>query len=403
MEHARENAKKQLKHFSKKSSVKNSRAAVDGEKKRGTMDTVLLILIFVLLAFGIVMVFSASYPAALAANGNSFYYITKHVLFVAAGIVGMFIAARIDYHVYRRFVFPLFIIGIILLILVLVPGIGTDNGTFAKRWINLRFTTFQPSEIMKFAIIVMFSHLIALNQRRMNTFVYGLVPFGACLLLTAGLMMLEPHLSGTILIFSIGLIMMFIGGTKIRYFAGLLGCAVVGIVGIIVYKGADYVMERVNGWLNPFAEHMSRDETWQTIQSLVAIGSGGLFGRGIGNSRQKFLYLPEAYNDYIFAVICEELGLIGALLVIVLFVMFALRGFAIAAKAPDTFGYMMGIGLTSQVCIQAVLNMAVVTNTIPSTGISLPFFSYGGTAIVMLLWQMGVLLNISRQSSMEKT
>ena len=169
---------------------------------------------------------------------------------------------------------------------------------------------------------------------------------------------------------------------------------------IVAVKGIEYITGRLSGWLHPFED--TQGQNWQTIQSLIAIGSGGIMGRGIGNSRQKYLYLPEPYNDFIFAIICEELGLIGALLVIVLFVLFALRGYSIAAKAPDKFGFMLGVGLTTQVVVQAILNIAVVTNTVPNTGISLPFFSYGGTALLMQLGEMGILLNISRNAVMEK-
>ena len=375
-------------------------AAPAAAKAHKHLDTAFVVIILALLIYGAIMVFSASYPAALSKTGDSFHFIRKHILFAVAGVAVMFILSFVDYRVYRRFVFPIFGAGILLLILVMVPGIGTDLGTVARRWINLKFTTFQPSEFMKFAIIMMFAHLVALNYKRMGTFQYGVMPFAICLLVTAGLMMLEPHLSGTILIFAIGFVMMFVGGTKFRWFGVLAACAGGGIAMIVAVKGIEYITGRLSGWLHPFED--TQGQNWQTIQSLIAIGSGGIMGRGIGNSRQKYLYLPEPYNDFIFAIICEELGLIGALLVIVLFVLFALRGYSIAAKAPDKFGFMLGVGLTTQVVVQAILNIAVVTNTVPNTGISLPFFSYGGTALLMQLGEMGILLNISRNAVMEK-
>lgn len=365
------------------------------------LDTSFVVIILALLIYGAIMVFSASYPAALSKTGDSFHFIRKHILFAVAGIAVMFILSFVDYRVYRRFVFPIFGVGIVLLILVMIPGIGTDLGTVARRWIDLKFTTFQPSEFMKFAIILMFSHLVALNYKRMGTFQYGVMPFAVCLLVTAGMLMLEPHLSATVLIFLIGFVMMFVGGTRLRWFGVLACCAGGGIAIIVAVKGIEYITGRLSGWLHPFED--TQGQNWQTIQSLIAIGSGGIMGRGIGNSRQKYLYLPEAYNDFIFAVVCEELGLIGALLVIVLFVLFALRGYSIAAKAPDKFGFMLGVGLTTQIVLQAILNIAVVTNTVPNTGISLPFFSYGGTALLMQLGEMGILLNISRNAVMEKT
>lgn len=368
--------------------------------KQKRFDTAFLIIILILLAYGVIMVFSASYPAALQKTGNSLHFISHHVLYVAVGIAAMLLISRIDYRLYRRFAYIIFGIALILLILVAIPGVGRVLNN-ARRWIYIGPIGFQPSEIMKFAVIVLFSHLIAHYQSRMNTFKQGVLPFAAVLLVIAVLMMLEPHLSGTILIFGIGCIMMYIGGTKLRYFLAVGGLSVGAIAGIVAFKGVSYITERLQFWLNPFAD--INDKTWQTVQSLVAIGSGGLLGRGIGASRQKYLYLPEPYNDFIFAIICEELGLIGALFVIVLFVLFAVRGFSIASKAPDRFGFMLATGITVQICLQAALNIAVVTNTIPNTGISLPFFSYGGTAIMMQLGEMGILLNISRHAFMEKT
>lgn len=373
-------------------------AAAKPKQKR--FDTAFLIIILILLAYGVIMVFSASYPAALQKTGNSLHFISQHVLFVLAGIAAMLLISRIDYHFYRRFAYIIFGVALLLLILVAIPGVGRVLNN-ARRWIYIGPIGFQPSEIMKFAVIVLFSHLIAHYQKRMGTFKKGVLPFAVVLLVIAVLMMLEPHLSGTILIFGIGCIMMYIGGTKLRYFLAIGGLGVGAIAGIIVFKGVSYITERLQFWLNPFAD--INDKTWQTVQSLVAIGSGGLLGRGIGASRQKYLYLPEPYNDFIFAIICEELGLIGALFVILLFVLFAVRGFSIASKAPDRFGFMLATGITVQICLQAVLNIAVVTNTIPNTGISLPFFSYGGTAIMMQLGEMGILLNISRHAFMEKT
>lgn len=368
--------------------------------KQKRFDTAFLIIILILLAYGVIMVFSASYPAALQKTGNSLHFISQHVLYVAVGIAAMLLISRIDYRLYRRFAYIIFGVALILLILVAIPGVGRVLNN-ARRWIYIGPIGFQPSEIMKFAVIVLFSHLIAHYQSRMSTFKQGVLPFAAVLLVIAVLMMLEPHLSGTILIFGIGCIMMYIGGTKLRYFLAVGGLSVGAIAGIIAFKGVSYITERLQFWLNPFAD--INDKTWQTVQSLVAIGSGGLLGRGIGASRQKYLYLPEPYNDFIFAIICEELGLIGALFVIVLFVLFAVRGFSIASKAPDRFGFMLATGITVQICLQAALNIAVVTNTIPNTGISLPFFSYGGTAIMMQLGEMGILLNISRHAFMEKT
>lgn len=370
------------------------------KQKLKRFDTAFLLIVLILLSYGVIMVFSASYPTALQKTGDSLHFIGKHIGFVVAGAIAMLAISRVPYTWWRRFALPIFGVALLLLILVLIPGVGVTLNN-ATRWLDIGITTFQPSDVMKFAVIVLFAHLIAYYQDKMSTFKQGVAPFAVILGVIAVLMMLEPHLSGTILICGIGGIMMYIGGTKLRYFLILAGGGV-GLVGLIVaVKGVSYITDRLQYWLDPFAD--VNDKTWQTVQSLVAIGSGGLFGRGIGASRQKYLYLPEPYNDFIFAIICEELGLIGALFVILLFVLFAVRGFSIASKAPDRFGFMLACGITLHICLQAALNIAVVTNTVPNTGISLPFFSYGGTALLMQMGEMGVLLSISRNAMIEKT
>ncbi len=372
----------------------------DKVKKMGSMDITFFILVMILLIFGLVMLFSASYAYCYYRyDGDSFRFIKRQLFFGAVGVVGMLIISRIDYHILKKFVFWIFGGAYLLLILVLIIG-EELNG--AKRWINIAGVTIQPSEIMKFALILLFAYLISVNYKRMGTFSYGVLPFLVIIGAVAVVMLLEPHLSGTVLICAIGLVMMFVGGTKYRYFGAAVGIAVLGIVAIVVLKGIDYVSVRLNGWLDPFSDQ--QDSTYQTVQSLLAIGSGGLFGLGLGQSRQKYMYLPEPANDFIFSIICEELGFIGAAIVILLFVLLVFRGFVIASKAPDKFGTMLTVGLVVQIGLQAMLNIAVVSNTIPNTGISLPFFSYGGTALLLQLFQMGVVLNISRHATLtEKT
>lgn len=366
------------------------------------LDASFLIIIFSLLAFGYIMVFSAGHAEALNKYGDSLHYIKRHSLYMALGVSIMLFLSSIDYHIYRYFVN--YIMGIAMSLLVLVLIIGSDQGTFAKRWIGIGELTFQPSEIMKFALITFFAHLITVNYKKMHTFRYGVAPFGIILAIICFLMYLQPHMSGMIIICAIGVIMMFVGGTSIKYFLGLGGIAVVGVVIVLTVlaqtDGYAYIMERINMWLDPFAD--PTNSGWQTTNSLIAIGSGGLMGRGIGMSRQKYMYIPHPHNDFIFAIICEELGLVGAMIVILLFIGFTVRGFTIATKAPDKFGYLMAVGLIIQITLQAVLNIGVVTNTFPNTGISLPFFSYGGTALIMQLAQMGILLNISRHSVIKK-
>ena len=366
--------------------------------ERGSMDLIFLILVLTLLGIGLIMLFSASYAYAYYYDGNSFHYITRQLAFAVVGVVALLVVSQIDYHILRRF--ALLLLGGTLFLLVLVLFYHTQ--ATAKRWIPIVGTfTFQPSELAKFTIVVVFAHLISLNYDRMSDPRYGLWPFLSIMGIIALLMVLQPHLSGTILILSIGVVMMFIGGTNLKWFA-LGGLFLVGAVVVIIFipDAVPYAMSRLEHWINPASDPTGAG--YQTLQSLYAIGSGGLLGVGIGNSRQKHLYLPEPQNDFVFSVVCEELGFVGATIILQLFVLLVWRGFAIAMRCRDRFGSMLAVGLTTQVGVQTILNIAVVSNTIPNTGISLPFFSYGGTALCMLLAQMGVVLSVSRYSTVEK-
>ena len=366
--------------------------------ERGSMDLIFLILVLTLLGIGWIMLFSASYAYAYYYDGNSFHYITRQLAFAVVGVVALLVVSQIDYHILRRF--ALLLLGGTLFLLVLVLFYHTQ--ATAKRWIPIVGTfTFQPSELAKFTIVVVFAHLISLNYDRMSDPRYGLWPFLSIMGIIALLMVLQPHLSGTILILSIGVVMMFIGGTNLKWFA-LGGLFLVGAVVVIIFipDAVPYAMSRLEHWINPASDPTGAG--YQTLQSLYAIGSGGLLGVGIGNSRQKHLYLPEPQNDFVFSVVCEELGFVGATIILLLFVLLVWRGFAIAMRCRDRFGSMLAVGLTTQVGVQTILNIAVVSNTIPNTGISLPFFSYGGTALCMLLAQMGVVLSVSRYSTVEK-
>ena len=368
------------------------------------LDMTMLFLILVLLAVGLVMMFSASYAYAYYYYGNSYYFILRQGMFALVGVVLMLAISTFDYHQLHKLNLPVFAVSILLLLMVLVFK-GTKlapNKGGAVRWLNLGFVEFQPSEIAKFALILMFAHLIALYGERMKTFRYGFLPFFGILGLVCVLVIAEKHVSATIIICLIAFIMMFVGGTKFRYFAVIGGAAAAAIGALVLFSSKfAYAMDRVHGWLDPVNPPEGVD-TWQTVQSLYAIGSGQLLGVGIGQSRQKYLYIPEPQNDFVFAVVCEELGFIGALIVIILFALFIWRGVYIALHARDRFGTMLALGITFQFGVQAILNICVVTNTIPNTGISLPFFSFGGTALIMLLAEMGVLLSVSRHSNTEK-
>ncbi len=359
------------------------------EATRGSIDYPYLIIVLLLLGIGLLMVFSSSYASAYYKNLPSTYYFLRQGMFAVGGVIIMFLIGGMDYRRFRVLSPVLMIASILLLILVLFIGVGLYG---EKRWINLGFTTFQPSELAKVAVIFFFASLISMYADKMKTFRYGVLPFVLTLGLIAFLMYLEPHLSGAILILGVGAVMMFVGGTHWAWFAGSLGVAVTG--GIFAISFIDYARRRVEVWFNPFAD--AKGKGYQIIQSLYAIGSGGLLGLGFGNSRQKYLYLPEAHNDFIFAIVCEELGFIGAMIVIALFIMLIIRGYWIAMHARDKFGAMLVVGITTQIGLQVFLNIGVVTGVLPVTGASLPFFSYGGTALLILLAEIGVVLSVSR-------
>ena len=360
------------------------------------MDLPFLLLILTLVAFGLVMLGSASWAVGLYRRGDAYAYLRPQLLFAAVGLAALWAASRVDYHIYHRLAWPL--LGLSLVLLTVVLFMPEYNG--CKRWIVLPgLGTLQPSEIAKFSVVLVFSHIIALNQSRMDQFRVGVLPFVVILGVVAVLMLLEPHLSGTLLILVIGAVLMFVGGTGLRWF-GLAGAGALTALSLALVLLPDlvpYAADRLSSWLDPFADPLG--DGHQTIQSLYAIGSGGATGLGLGNSRQKHLYVPEPQNDFIFSILCEELGFVGAALVLLLFFLLLWRGLVIAVRAPDKFGALLAVGFVVQVCLQAVLNIAVVTNTIPNTGISLPFFSSGGTSLMMLLGEMGIVLSVSRQGS----
>ena len=362
-----------------------------------TFDIPFLLILLLLLSYGLIMLFSAGYAVALYRRGDAYTYIRPQLLFAALGVLAMYAASLVDYHVWHRLAWPM--LGISLLLLAIVLFMPEYNG--CKRWIVLPgLGTLQPSEIAKFAVVLVFAHIISLNHDRMQTFATGVLPFMVILGAVTVLMLLEPHLSGTLLILGIGAVLMFVGGTGLKWFAlaGIAGAGAIAAAVVLLPELVPYATDRLASWRDPFADPLG--EGHQTIQSLYAIASGGLAGLGLGNSRQKYLYVPEPQNDFIFSILCEELGFIGAALVVALFLLLLLRGMSIAVRARDKFGALLVVGFVVQVTLQAILNMAVVTNTIPNTGISLPFFSSGGTSLLMLLGEMGIVLSVSRQTDM---
>lgn len=384
----------------KKHITGNSQSPVVKKRRlmRGGFDLAFFSIVMILLMFGLIMMFSAGYAYALYHYHDAFYFIKRQAVFAVMGVIIMLVMSRIDYHWLHKFALPL--LGASYFLLVVVLFCRPIKGV--RRWIVYGPINFQPSEVAKLAVVIMFAHLIAKHYSKMKTIRYGVLPFLLVLGSVAALMLKEPHVSGTILILVIGFALMLIGGTPVKWFAGAGGIAGAAVGVIVIFTSAiKYAKNRLIFWLNPYSDATGLG--WQTIQSLYGIGSGGLMGLGLGNSRQKYLYISEPQNDFVYAIVCEELGFIGAAIVILLFALLVWRGFSIAMRAPDKFGALLAVGLTIQVGLQALLNIAVVTNSIPNTGISLPFFSYGGTSLTMLLFQMGIILSVSRFSNIEHT
>ncbi len=367
----------------------------------GKFDYSILIVTLLLLSMGLIMLLSASAPKSFSENGNSYEYIMKQGFVACVGLVLMIALSKIDYRIYRKLKWLIYIGFVVLLIIVGFVGIG-ENG--AKRWINILGFSFQPSEFAKVGFIIFYASLLSdmKEKNKIKKFVPGFVfPLMFLLPVAYAVFVLQNHFSATFIMAAITCVQMFVAGSMLRYF---LGVGLVGVGGIALYvlKGIasgetnNFRLGRIETWLNIEADLTGSG--WQINQSLYAIGSGGLFGLGLGNSKQKYSYLPEPQNDFIFAVLAEELGYIGSIFVIILFALFVWRGIVIAIKAEDNFGTLIAIGITTMIGLQALINIAVVTNTIPVTGMPLPFFSYGGSAMLADLMAVGILLSISRNS-----
>lgn len=374
--------------------------------KSKQVDFILVLIILILLAFGIIMVLSASAPSALAETGNSYTYFTKQMIFAVIGLVVMYFVSKIDYRIYKKFYWPIYWISVGVLLLVLIPGLGSTGGG-ATRWINLGFTQFQPSELTKIGMIIFYAGYLTDHKQDLRNLkkgffiplVYLLIPVGIAFII-------QNHLSVGIVMSGITFVMMLMAGCRLLHFivSGLIvgGGGIAGLVAYFTMAGEDagnanFRLARILNYMDPWQDPTGQG--WQPIQGLYAIGSGGLFGVGLGESKQKYLWVSEPQNDFIFAILAEELGFVGCILVIVLFALFIWRGIIIAMKAPDMFGSLVATGITALVMIQVVINIGVVTNTIPNTGMSLPFFSAGGTALIILLSMCGILLNISKSRS----
>ena len=373
--------------------AKEDRRGFSGE----TVDIPFLLLTMLLLAVGLIMLYSASSAQSMYDTGYtiSTKYLQKQAVCAGIGLVCMWAFSRIPAAFWLKIAWPLYGISIVLLLLVLVAG-ESVNG--ARRWINIAGLQFQPSEIAKFTMIVLFAKLTKSFGTDAKKFHYGVLGFGGALLGILIPLALEKHLSAIMLMGMVAVAIMFVAGTHPKWLLMGAGCAVLFVIVYVSFMG--YAGDRITAWLHP--ESDPSDKGYQILQSLYAIGSGGLFGLGFGKSRQKYLYLPFQYNDYIFAIVCEELGLIGALLIIVLFGALIFRGFWIALRARDRFSTVLATGLVALIAVQTILNLCVVTNLLPSTGIALPFFSYGGTALAVNLGEMGIVLSVSRQRNKTK-
>ncbi|MCD8188577.1 MAG: putative lipid II flippase FtsW [Ruminococcus sp.] len=380
-----------------------------GDKRNGDISLSFFAYVMILLVVGLVMMSSASYAWAYSEHdGDGLYYAKNQLINAAIGFVAMIFFMKMDYHNFKNIKLPLikkfniagllYFVGLLFLVFVLFMGSDEGGDMGAKRWLVIGPINFQPSEVAKLTLIIYFAYSMERDGQEMDKFRTGIFKYACLMAVYLVLLVFEPHLSGTILIGVIAISMILCGGVNRKQLFALAVAVIIIGVGYIYWQAnveGSYVATRITSWLDPFADML--DDTWQTANSLIAIGSGGLFGLGLGNSRQKYLYLPETKNDFVFPIVCEELGFVGALAIIIVFLLLVIEGYSIAARAKDRFGMLIAVGITTQIGIQTVLNLAVVSNLVPNTGISLPFFSYGGTALIMQLAEMGIMLNISQQ------
>lgn len=354
-------------------------------------DFILFFTIIALLGIGVVMVYSSSAVSAYVNFDDSYYFLKRQIIWATLGILAMLFTMNIDYHVWKKLAKPIMLGTLILLVLVLVPGLGkVVNG--ARRWLGFGSLYLQPSEIAKLSMVLYSATSLTKHQNKITSFVKGLLPQLLSLLVVFGLILKEPDLGTALAISGTVFVLLFAAGAKVSQLASLGAAGVVGIIAAIIAE--PYRLRRLLAFSDPWSDPLNTG--YHIIQSLYAIGSGGLFGVGLGRSREKFLYLPEPHTDFIFAILAEEFGLIGTVAVLALFFLFAWRGFKVAISAPDIFGSLLATGLTTMIIVQALMNIAVVTASMPVTGIPLPFISFGGSALIFTLAGVGILLNISR-------
>jgi cell division protein FtsW len=369
------------------------RDALKAKTGKKPVDYIVFISVFILLSFGIIIVFSASWPYAHNEYNDVYYILKRQLLFALIGFVTMFLAANYDYRKLEKFAPYLMALSLALLVLVLIPGIGRPTND-VWRWLYIGPFQLQPSEVAKAAVILFFAHSLSKRRDDLKYFFKGFVPYLVLIGIISVLLLKEPHLSCTIIIILLASVMLFCAGARVFHFMIVSVPAVAGLS--VIVATVPYMQARIQAFIDPWKDLAG--DGWQVVQSLYAIGSGGLFGRGLGKSMQKFMYLPEPHNDFIFPILAEELGFIGVFTVLFMFGVFIWRGIRIAVNAPDMFGSLLAIGITSLIAIQSLLNVATVTASVPPTGVSLPFFSSGGTSLIMFMTEVGVLMNISRYS-----
>lgn len=368
------------------------------------IDIPFLIIVLILLTVGIVMMFSASYPVGFYGEGDSYYYLKKQVVFAAIGLVAMFAVSYLNVNFFNKKIVALILLAVSYVGLTVVLFMPSQTGV--HRWISFGSFTLQASEITKLVMIFFFAYFCTKLGDNINNFRKGILPTIIILGTTCFLLLIEPHYSGIVITVLLVAVMLFLGGLNIKWFAISGGAVAATVIGLLITGNLSYAMDRLHGWGKALDPNVSGDhlwDVWQTRNSLYAIGSGGFGGLGLTQSRQKYLYLPEPQNDFVFAIVCEELGFIGAVIILAVFALLVWRGIKISMSAPGVFAKLLGMGISAQVGLQVVLNIFVITDWLPNTGISLPFFSSGGSSLIMMLVQMGLVLSISRTSNLEKS
>ncbi len=374
-------------------------ANTDRTDKKNPVDFTLFLSIMILVFIGIIMVFSASWPEAMQKFDNGYWFLRKQIISASIGFIALIIFMNFDYRYIKKLAFPIFIGAIIMGLLIFSPLGVEEKG--ARRWLELFGFRFMPSDIIKLSSIIFFSAYLSNKKDKIPRLFQGTIPGLFIIGISCGLIYLQKDLGTTVVLASTLIAMFFVAGMRIQHLF-ILGAGASGLLYYaITSEGNKYRLERITAFLDPFADKL--DTGWQAVQSLYAIGSGGLFGLGLGKSRQKFFYIPESYNDFIFSIIGEELGFLGASLVIFLFMIVIWRGIVIALKVEDTFACFLTTGITALIAIQALVHIAVATSSIPTTGITLPFVSYGGTSLVIYMAAIGIVLNISRHANLDRS